>query len=101
MSEYLKELNPSLLIIILFLLSGLLLFLVRFIIKQFDKYLEKIDEKFKKIDKKINLLFIEQDSTDYALDQCLPSNGHGFLDYKKEKKKELKEKVDYVSGRFD
>lgn len=101
MGEYLKELNPALLIIVLFLLSSLVLFLVKFTMKQFDKYLEKIDIRFTKIDKKMNLLFIEQDSTDYALDKCLPSNGCGFLSYKKEKKTELKEKEDYVSRRFD
>lgn len=101
MNEFLKELNPAFLIFMLLLSTSLVIFLVKFTIKQFDKFIEKIGIRFDKMDKKINLLFIEQDSTDYALDKCFPSNGCGFMDYKKEKKTELKEKDDYVSGRFD
>jgi hypothetical protein len=95
-----ENINPLYLSIAVTILASIVIFGIRFTLSRAEKFFEKIEKHFEYTDKKITLLFIEQDSTDYALDKCLPSNGCGFMDHKKEKKKELKEKADYVSGRF-
>ena len=100
MDNYLTQINPIYLSLIVLLTVGVIIFGVKFTLNQAEKFFDRIEKRLDKTDKRIILLFIEQDSTDHALDKCLPSNGMGFLGYKKEKKTELISDEKYVNNRF-
>jgi hypothetical protein len=82
MEEYLKAIPNSILIIIVLLLSGLFVHLFR-------RTLDKLDDAFEGINTRLDIVCINQESTDYALNQCKLSNGKPFIEHRDTKKAEL------------
>lgn len=97
--DVLLRFDPIYLVVGLIIAAAVIVFGIKFTLKNAEKFFDKIDGRLDKTDNKIDLLFVEQQSTDYALDKCLPSNGYGYMDHKKEKKTELLKDQEYVNRR--
>ena len=88
--EWLNELPPILIkILALLTMSALLI--------GFSMFFKNIKGIADAMNKKIDLLVMGQESTDYALDKVLPKNGKTYLEHKKEKKEELLRDYQYVN----
>jgi hypothetical protein len=63
-------------------LIGLFIFLFQYTIK-------KLESAFDNINARLDIVCINQEATDYALNQCKLSNGKPFIEHRNDKKREL------------
>jgi hypothetical protein len=90
MKDLLTNIPSEYLAVIITILSAAFLFITKIILRNFKS-------SFNKIENKLDLLFVDQEATDFALNKCLPSNGKTYADHKADKKKELIKELDYIN----
>ena len=82
MSELLKSVPAEILIIIIILFATLFVFLFRYTLK-------KLEDAFDEVNNRLDLVCINQESTDSALNSCKLGNGKSYMEYRNEARTKL------------
>lgn len=90
MEQFYLALPKEVLLIIIALLVLLFVYLFNFTLK-------KIEVAFANINARLDIVCINQEATDYALDKCKLSNGKPYIEHRNERKNILMKELEYTN----